>query len=594
MAKDLPFRIKFKAVDKLSGAIDRVANKFPKLSRNITKTNNRFKILQTRTAMVRKNLKGLGSRITNVGKTMTVGLTAPIVAFGALAVRATVKYQKSMNKVQALTGASAEEMKKMQKQARLLGKTTAFSASQAGDAMAFFGQAGFNANEIMKATPATLDLAAASSTDLARSADILSNVMGGFNIEAGKAGMVSDVLSKATAKGNINMEMIAESMKDAAPVAEKYGATLQETAALTAKLGDAGIQGSKAGTTLKNMFTRIAAPTNRISAIMKKLGVQTKDESGNLRSMTDILVDMNKQFAAKGLTKANKLAILNEVFGKRAIAGAGVLVNAVGKFDKASGKTINTVAVLTEELEKSNGAAKKMAETMLKGLPGAITKLKSAFEGLLLKIGIEGGLAGMAEVLINKLTGLINWVSSLNPTLLKWGMIIAGIVAVIGPLIAGLGLIVGFIPSIITGFNMIVAGFAIFAKVGAVIVPVLKVIGVGLGLLLSPIGAVVAAVAGLINLFLRWDKIKTGFKKGFFTGVKTFFGFGGDDTDKAGAPAGGTDVVKKEKESAEKKSRDMNAKVGIDIGNLPQGSKTKLEGDTDFIDLTVGMAGAAL
>ena len=216
---------------------------------------------------------------------MTVGLTAPIVAFGAKAFETSVTFDKAMNKVQALSRASAKEIKALREQSKLLGSTTAFSASQAADAQAFFAQAGFSVNEIMKAVPATLSLAAASSTDLATSADILSNVMGGFNIEAEKAGKVADILALTTAKGNVNMEMIGETMKDTAPVALKYGASLEEVASLTAKLGDAGIQGSKAGTTLKNMFLNLSTGAGQTKKIMKGLGVEVVDKNtGKLRS----------------------------------------------------------------------------------------------------------------------------------------------------------------------------------------------------------------------------------------------------------------------------------------------------------------------
>ena len=395
-------KIRFRAIDNVSAVTDKISNKFNKVTRAASKTYKKFDRLSQSSKKLRDNLNKAGKGLKNVGKSMTLGLTAPIAAFGAMAFKTSVQFDKSMNKVQALSRASAKEVAALRKQSKLLGSETAFSASQAAEAQAFFAQAGFKTNEILKATPATLALAAATSTDLAQSADILSNVMGGFNVKADQAGKFVDVLSAATARGNINMEMIGETMKDAAPVAQKFGASIEETAALTAKLGDAGIQGSKAGTTLKNMFLNLSAPTTRIKKIMGALGVKTVDPvTGKMRKMTDILVDMNKQFKSKGLTDAKKLAILNEVFGKRAIAGAGVLLNSVAMFDEKTGKTVNTVAKLTRELENSNGVAKEMEKTMLKGLPGATASFTSAFEALQIAI-MDSGIKDILATIINK------------------------------------------------------------------------------------------------------------------------------------------------------------------------------------------------
>ena len=586
MARDLPFRVRFTAVDKLSSSIDKVTGKFPKLTKSVRRTSNAFKILQAKTERVRKNLKSVGDSMTSMGTKMSIGLTAPIVGFGVAAFNATANFQKSMNKVEALTGATGDELKKMSDQARLLGSTTAFSASQAADAMSFLGMAGFETNEILSATPGLLDLAAASGIELARAADIASNVMGAFKIEAKDTGMVADVLAKTTASSNVNMEQLAEAMKLAAPVAKAAGMSIQETSAAIGLLGNIGIQGSMAGTSLKNTMLGLAAPTSRASKIFKKLGIETTDSSGNIRKFSDLMGDFGKEISS--LPQATQLKVLKEVFGKVSLAGATEFTKLATTIK--DGK--NEISLFTEKIEEADGAAKKMADTMLKGLPGAMVRLKSATEGLLLKFGIEGGLAGLAEKVIGKMTELVQWITTLNPTLLKWTAILAGLVAIIGPLILSLGLIIGFLPSMITGFGLVISVFAGFAKLIPIITFGLKLIAGGIALLLSPIGLVTAAVAGLINLFLRFDKIKAGFKKGVFTGIKTFFGFGPDNLDSggvaSGAPAGADSIIKKESE--ERKFRETNARVSVDFSNLPKGAKTSVEGDTNAMDFKLGMA----
>lgn len=607
MAKDLSFRVRFKAVDKLSAQIDKVSSKFPKLSRSVTRSNNAFKILQIRTAKIKRNLKAVGSSFQSAGTKLTAGLTVPLLGLGVMAIKTTANFQAGMNKVQALTGATGGELDKLSEQARNLGSTTAFSANQATEAMAFFGQAGFNTNQILKATPATLDLAAASSTDLARSADILSNVMGGFQIKAGGAGDIADILAKATAKGNINMEMLGETMKQAGPVAQKFGSSIAETAALTAKLGDAGIQGSLAGTTLKNMFLRLAAPTSKISGALKNIGVSTKDANGKLKPMTEILVEMNKQFSAKGLGKAQKLKVLNDIFGLRAVAGAAVLVEKVNEFDKKSGKSVNTIKELTKGLEDSTGAAKEMAETMLKGLPGAIVKLKSAFEGLLLKLGVEGGLAGFAEKVINKLTGLVQWITKLSPLTIKIGLAFAAFAAALGPLLLLFGTALVMLPSLITGWNLMTASLA-----GSQIALAPMLIVMAKFIVLAGLFAVLAT-----KIMQNWEPIKAFFAdlfenpleqiKDMFKWASKLLGltslFGGKSVDDklreqgftiVEAPESGSkEVLKNQKE--EKKMRDQKATVGVEFSNLPQGAKTSTDGDLiDSISFKQGFAGGGL
>lgn len=603
-------KINFRAIDNVSGVVERISNKFPKMTKAAKKSAVAFDRIDKSSAKLRQNLSRVGNGMKSVGGSMTVGLTLPIAAFGAKAFEVSKVFDQSMNKVMALTGANEMQLASLRKEAKRLGSETSFSASQASDAMAFFGQAGWDTNQILKATAPTLALAAASGTDLAQTADIMSNVMGGFNLKAEEAARVSDVLAKATAKGNINMEMIGESMKDAAPVAQKYGASIEEVSALTAKLGDAGIQGSKAGTTLKNMFLNLSAPTTRIKKLMGALGVQTIDPTtGKMRKMTDILVDMNKGFKAKGLSSAKRLAFLNEVFGKRAIAGAGVLLNAVEAIDPATGKVVNTVSELEKGLISSNGHAKKMQDTMMKGLPGAVKTLSSAFEGMMIAI-MDSGLSEFLAKIINGIASFFQWISKLNPTILKWGAIIAGVVAAIGPLVFILGSVVAALPLLISGFNALAV---IFPILSAGLMPVLAVFAVFLAK-----AALIAAAAYLI--IDNWSHLKAFFVDFFtspiqqakdlvgwlgkITGISNMLGFGGDDIDeklkKQGFKFAGSDKVSgsetgsKEltRKNTEFEMRKQQASVDVKFSNMPKDTRVMTDDKESILNVDTGMMGA--
>jgi len=600
-------KLRFKAVDNVSGVVDRLSSKFPKLTKNAIKSQRAFERVQKSSAKMRQNLSRVGNGMKSTGLAMTMGLTLPIAAFGASAFKTAATFDKSMNKVQALTGASEKSLKSMREEAKRLGSTTAFSASQAGDAMAFFGQAGFNTNEILKATGPTLALAAASSTDLATTADIASNIMGGFNIKASEMGRVADVLALATAKGNINLSMMGETFKDAAPVALKYGSSLEEVSALTAKLGDAGIQGSKAGTTLKNMFLKITAAGPRAQKILKALGVQAIDPAtGKMRKMTDILVMMNKGFKSKNVGEAKKLAILNEIFGKRAIAGAGVLLNAVQQMDPATGKVTNAVADLEKKLKGSTGAAKEMQKTMQKGLPGAIASVKSAFEGFQIAF-MDSGIKEFIADIINGIAKFFRWMSKLNPTLLKWGGIIAAVVAVMGPLVLIMGTIIAALPMLITGFEAL-----------AVIFPIMQA-GLAPTLLLFAKFALVAGAIAFVafSIIKNWEPIKNFFADlftspiqqikdmifwlGKISGISSLLGIG-DDTDEKlkaqgfkfqGEPAG--DPTKSEeltKKNSEFLLRKQQASVDVKFSNMPKDTRVMSEDRESILNIDTGLMGA--
>jgi TP901 family phage tail tape measure protein len=526
MANDI--RVNLKAVDKFSSTVDRVTKKFPKLNRKVRESNLVFKKLDRTTRGLRNSLARVGKSMRSTGKSMSLGLTAPIGLMGAKIISTSIDFEKSMNKVRALTGATGKDFQKMEKLARELGSTTQFTATEAGDAMAFLGMAGFDTNQILKATPALLDLSASSGMDLARSADVASNIMGAFQIEADKTGRVADILAKTTASSNTNMEQLAEAMKFVAPVAKDFGMTLEETSTSIGLLGNVGIQGTLAGTSLRKALLGLSAPAGEARTVMKELGVTVTDSSGNLRAFPEIMKDF--AVSLNELPKGTQLKALNAVFGKTGISGASALLKQLlPQVNKETGKLEVGFDKLGDKIKNADGSARKMADTMMKGLPGAVTRLSSAFEGLLLGLGIEGGLNGLFASLINdKLIPLIGWLDQLSPAMKKWGLIIIGVVGALGPLIFALGILAPGLNVLvgIIGFAMPILG-AFAGMLGAISLPMLA-IG----------GAIGVVVAGIARLIFKWKELKQAFSsgRGFIDTVKklgsTFFNIGGGATNK--------------------------------------------------------------
>jgi len=467
---DFPIKMQLRAVDKVSGALKRVGKNLNTLRGNVRRTTNSFKMMQRRTESLRKSITKVGTGMKSVGQKMTLGLTAPIAALGASALKTTHDFQMGMNRVAAKTGATSGQLAKMEKIARKLGSTTAFSAAEAADGMAFLAQAGFKTNAIMESITPTLHLAAAAEMELARAADIMSNVMGAFNMEQDLASSTraADVLASITASANVDMEQLADTMKTAAPIANKFGVSLEETAAATGLLGNVGIQGTNAATALKNAFQNLAAPTSEAADVLRGLGVKVQDSQGNMLGFTQIMANFGKE--SKKITQADRLRAFKVMFGKQGIAGALALSDSAMRMVKdSSGNMVSEFELMTRKMNEAEGESKRMAGVLMKGLPGAFKTMLSAFDEMKIAITKDTGLGAFAEKFLGKMSEFFIWVSKLNPEFLKWSVIIAGVVAVAGPLLIALGGLVLMLPILITGWGLFVAALpAVIAGIAAV------------------------------------------------------------------------------------------------------------------------------
>lgn len=311
---------------------------------------------------------------TQVGITAGVGFVAMKRILGDVANEA-MTLEAGMSKVKAISGATAEEMAAMEAQALELNKTTVFTAEQAAAGQEKLALAGWKANEIMSAMPGMLDLAAAGALDLADAADITSDVMSAFGLSADKAGHAADVFAYAQANANTNVQQAGEAMTYLAPVANALGWELEESAAAIMKLADSGVKGSMAGQAFATSLSRLAKPTTRMTGEMKRLGMEFFDAQGNMKSLPDLMKEIEK--GTKGMTKEQKSSTLSILFGAEAYKHWAILLE--------SGS--DELARTTEELKNADGAAAKMAETMLDNAQGAIVRMQSAISGLKVEIG---------------------------------------------------------------------------------------------------------------------------------------------------------------------------------------------------------------
>jgi TP901 family phage tail tape measure protein len=383
-------------------------------------------------------LKSTGRSIQDTGRTLTTHVTTPILAVGITALKMSGDFEAAMQGVKAVTGATGTDFDQLRQKAKDLGSTTAFSASEAAAGMEFLGMAGWDTNQILTGMPDILNLAAAGNVGLADAANTASNIMAGFGIEAEDSAKVADALAAACASANVDLSMLGETMKVAAPAAASAGWSLEQTAAAAGMLGNAGIQGETAGSGLTQALLGMMDAASPASKALSELGVSALDSSGNVRDMSAILRDLE----AAGANAVDMGRIFGADHGPKMAALLGQGSEALEK--------------LETDLMDVEGAAKTMGDIRLEGLNGEITQLGSAFEGLMIEIG-EAGLLDIVTRLVSKVTDFVQGLSRTNPEVLKWATVIAAVIAVAGPLLIFVGMLITAIGALGTALAFLAA-----------------------------------------------------------------------------------------------------------------------------------------
>lgn len=368
--------------------------------------------MQSSMQRVGESMQKTGRQMKSVGKSMSMYITAPLTLLGGLMLNTAAKFEKGMNQVAAVSGATGKELQALEDIAREMGATTKFSAVEAAGGLNFLAMAGFSVQESIDALPHALSLAAAGNMELAESADIVSNVMQGFAIPAAETERVVDSLTKAFISANTNLQELGYAMSYAAPMAKTYGIALEETTAAVGFLSDAGIKGGRAGTGFRMVIAQLADKA-------QDLGLNIFNASGQMKSMAEVLEEVERS----GIPTTEMVAAL----GMRAGPAFAVLMDRGSKALKE----------FTAEIEDAGGTAKRVAEIQMQGLQGALVELRSAWSEL--AIALMQQFLPMLTGLVDRLKGVVNWLSSLEESKRKWIVIIGAVLAAIGPVLIILG-----------------------------------------------------------------------------------------------------------------------------------------------------------
>ncbi|WP_348936666.1 phage tail tape measure protein [Bacillus sp. BS1807G30] len=368
-------------------------------------------------------MQQMGNSAQSLSKQMGLVQTAALAVGGAVvagigvSVKTAADFEQAMAKVKSISGATGQDFQDLQNVALKLGETTKFTATEAADGLRYLAMAGFSVKDQIGSLPAVLNMAAAANVDMGVSADIVSNIMTGFGIASSDSTYAVDVLVKTMNTANTDLLQLGDAMKYVAPVSTALGFSFEETAAAVAKMSDAGIQGSMAGTALRAGMLRLANPVGRAAKVMQRYGIEVETADGKMKSLPDIIDHLNSKFGDLG--QAEKTAAIASLVGTEAASGFVSLL-AVGS---------DEIRRYTKALEESGGTAQKVADQQMDNLYGSFDKFTSALEGVGVKLGNE--FLPHIRSVVDQGTKLVGVISQINPGVIATGFAMAGTSAAI-------------------------------------------------------------------------------------------------------------------------------------------------------------------
>lgn len=410
--------------------------------------NNEFKKgINELESIGKKGLKGLG--------VATGVAVAGLSALGGYAIKVGSDFEAGMSKVQAISGATQEEIDKLTEKAKEMGAKTKFSASESAEAFQYMAMAGWKTEDMLNGIEGIMNLAAASGENLASVSDIVTDALTAFGLQAKDSAHFADVLAKASSSSNTNVGLMGATFKYVAPIAGSMKYSIEDTAVAIGLMANAGIKGEQAGTALRSMLTRLVKPPKEASDALNKLNISAKNSDGTMKPLSQTLKELRTKFSK--LNDSQKASYASSIAGTEAMSGMLAIVNASdADFEK-----------LTKEINNSEGATKKMADTMNNNLKGATTIMKSNMESL--GIAIYDKFKGPATKGIKSVTEALEKLTK-STSSGKLSRSLDKIAQSFGKLIEkGGNLIAKVLPKLIDGFAWILDHAGTIAKVIGVV-----------------------------------------------------------------------------------------------------------------------------
>lgn len=498
---------------------------FDSLQREIVETEQKLKSLKETTGSASANLAKVsavsgefGNKVKGVGQSL-LPVTGALTGVGAASTVMANNFNDAMSQAAGALDKPMSEMEDLRQLAIQTGQDTVFSATDAGNAITELAKGGLTEADIKAgALKTTMDLAASSGMDLGEAANVVVQAMGAFGLSANESAEAANALAGAAAASSTDVEPLTQALAQCSAGAKNAGWSIQETTAVLARFADAGIEGSDAGTSLKTMLQRLAAPTSEAAATkIETLGIKTRDASGNLLGAAEMAQELQDKLG--GLDAASRDAALSAIFGSDAMRAATVMMD--------SG---------TEGLQKyinaanDQEAAQRLANSQMSDGSRAIEELKGSLETAAIQIGDT--LAPIVQKVAKLITALVNKFSALPEGVQQ-------VIVVVGILVAALGPLLMIIGQISLGISAVAGVLSKLSGIGGVVTKLVGGIKMAVTGLLGMITAhpVVAAITAIIVILValynkcEWFRdgvngILKAIKDGFFAawdGIVEFF-----------------------------------------------------------------------
>ena len=432
-----------------------------------------------------KDISKAGRSISNTGKSLTKTVTMPIVGIGTACVKAAADFEAGMSKVQSISGATGDEIKKLSDKALEMGKRTKFSNTEAADAFSYMAMAGWKTEDMLNGIEGVMYLAGATGEDLAQTSDIVTDALTALGMTTKDTNRFVDVLAAAASNANTDVGKMGETFKYVAPVAGAMKYSAEDLALSIGLMANSGIKASNAGTAMRKWLSNMAAPTDKVEGAMSKLGLSLTGSDGKMKSLRQVMQDTRK--AMSGLSESEQSMYAKTLAGQTGMSGLLAIVNSSDKdFEK-----------LAKSIDNSNGACEEMYNIANNNLSGQLTILKSTLE----TIGIQIGdiLAPKVKKLTEFVQGCADKFASLSDSQKDTVIKIAAMAAAVGPVLLVFGKMTSSVGKAVTNLG----------KFGAK----LRKAGSLVGLITSPAGIVIGALAGIalagVIIVKNWDTIKS-------------------------------------------------------------------------------------
>lgn len=480
------------------------------LQREIVETEQDLKNLETQAnqsatavqkiAATGEKFKTVGDNISSAGQKL-LPVTAGVTALGTASVTTAANFETSMSQVQAtmgitkdamstVNGQSVNTMDTLSKLAKKMGAETAFSASECAEALNYLALAGYDTQQMCDTLPTVLNLAAAGDIALADASDMVTDAMSALGMGVDEAETMVDQMAKTASTTNTSVAQLGEGILTIGATAKSIKGGTAELNTALGILANNGIKGAEGGTHLRNIILSLQNPTDKAAAQMEALGLSVYDSEGNMRSMNDILGDLNKSM--DGMTSAEKSNIISTIFNKTDLSSVNALLANTGE----------TWDSLQKSITDSGGAAQQMADTQLDNLQGQITILKSALEGLAISFGEL--LMPAIKQIVGWVQKFVDWLNGLSEGTKKTVVTIALLAAALGPVLIVIGKVISAVGTIMT----------IVPKIAGVINTVKGAFAaLNTTMLANPIVLIIAAIAALVAAFIYLWNNCDGFRQ---------------------------------------------------------------------------------